>query len=303
MKKVFLKSISLEHWRGYSRQVVFSQKTKIAADNGLGKSSLLNAFLWLLTGYDDEDRQNYQLFDNTVPQTHENAVPASVEAILEVDGYEYTFKKTAKQGWSRPRGKSEYERKGTDDYTFCTDGIEVSATQYKAQVESLLAPIDKLKIMLNLRYFLMLDWKEMRKQLASMVGEIKPEDFEDDYGDILQDLVKYSPDELKSLYKAKIKPIKDSIEGLPKAIETMQANLPDLTEAEEARKSIDETKRQIADIDDKIVGAGDFVKPYINRRNAELAEISNLQEDFNKAQTVYMGNFNLEEEKIQKKNP
>ena len=260
----------------------------------------MNAFLWLMTGYDEYDRSNYQLFDNTVEQTYENAVPASVEAVLDIDGYEYTFKKTAKQGWSRPRGKSEYERKGTDDYSFFTDGIEVSATQYKSQIESLLAPIDKLKIMLNLRYFMMLDWKDMRKQLEAMVGEIESSDFKGDYSIILQDLIKYAPDQLKSLYKQQKSKIEDNIKGLPKAIETLQSNLPDLKEVEEARKSIDEAKQQIADIDEKIVGAGDFAKPYIDKRNAELAEITKLQEEYNKAQSVYLSNFNEEIEKIQK---
>ena len=300
MKEVRIKILSIENWRAQNRVIEFSDITEIRGRNESGKSTVLNAFLWLMTGYDEEDRLNYQLFNNTVEQTYENAVPASVEAVLDIDGYEYTFKKTAKQGWSRPRGKSEYERKGTDDYSFFADGIEVSATQYKSQIEYLLAPIDKLKIMLNLRYFMMLDWKDMRKQLEGMVGEIESGDFKGDYGVILQDLIKYAPDQLKSLYKQQKSKIEDNIKGLPKAIETLQSNLPDLKEVEEARKAIDEAKQQIADIDEKIVGAGDFAKPYIEKRNAELAEISKLQEEYNKAQTVYLSNFNEEVEKIQK---
>ena len=144
MKQVTIKKIMLENWRAQNRVVEFGQTNEIRGRNKEGKSSIMNAFLWLVTGYDEMDRLNYQIFDNTVEQTYDNAKPASVEAVLDIDGYEYTFKKTAKQGWSRPRGKSEYERKGTDDYTFYTDGIEVSATQYKSQIESLLAPIDKL---------------------------------------------------------------------------------------------------------------------------------------------------------------
>ena len=300
MKEVRIKRLSIENWRAQNRVIEFSDITEIRGRNESGKSTVLNAFLWLMTGYDEEDRLNYQLFNNTVEQTYENAVPASVEAVLEVNGNEYTFKKTAKQGWIRPRGKSEYERKGADDYSFFADGIEVSATQYKSQIESLLAPIDKLKIMLNLRYFMTLDWKDMRKQLEAMVGEIESSDFKGDYSTILQDLVKYTPDELKSLYKAKMKPMKASIDSLPVTIETMQTNLPDLTEVEEARKAIDEAKQQIADIDEKIVGAGDFAKPYIDKRNEELAEISKLQEEYNKAKSVYLSNFNEEVEKIKK---
>lgn len=301
MKEVQIKKLSIENWRAQNKSIEFiGNITEIKGRNESGKSSVMNAFLWLITGYDEEDRLNYNLFDNTVEQTYKNAVPASVEAVLEVNGNEYTFKKTAKQGWSRPRGKSEYERKGTDDYSFFADGIEVSATQYKSQIESLLAPIDKLKIMLNLRYFLMLDWKDMRKQLEAMVGEIESSDFKGDYSVILQDLIKYTPDELKSLYKSKMKPMKASIDGLPKAIETMQNNLPDLTEVEEARKAIDEAKQQIADIDEKIVGAGDFAKPYIEKRNEELAEISKLQEEYRKSESVYKDNFIDELAKIEK---
>lgn len=300
MKKVKLKKLSLENWRSQNRVVEFSDITEIRGRNKEGKSSIMNAFLWLMTGYDEYDRVNYQLFDNTVEQTYENAIPASVEAVLDIDGYEYTFKKTAKQGWSRTRGKSEYERKGTDEYSFFADGIGVSATQYKQQIESLIAPIDKLKIMLNIRYFLMLDWKEMRKELGTMVGNIESNDFNGDYSIILQDLIKYAPDQLKSLYKQQKTKIEDNIKGIPKAIETLQTNLPDLKEVEEARKAIDEAKQQITDIDEKIVGAGDFAKPYIDKRNAELAEITKLQEEYNFSQYKYVCNFNDEVEKIQK---
>ena len=300
MKQVTIKKIMLENWRAQNRVVEFGKTNEIRGRNKEGKSSIMNAFLWLVTGYDEMDRSNYQIFDNTVEQTYDNAKPASVEAVLDIDGYEYTFKKTAKQGWSRPRGKSEYERKGTDDYTFYTDGIEVSATQYKSQIESLLAPIDKLKIMLNLRYFLMLDWKDMRKQLETMVGEIESSDFKGDYSVIFQDLIKYTPDQLKSLYKQQKSKIEDNIKGLPKAIETLQSNLPDLKEVDEARNAIDEAKQQIADIDEKIVGAGDFAKPYIDKRNEELAEITKLQEEYNYLQYKYVSNFNDEVEKIQK---
>ena len=300
MKEVRIKRLSIENWRAQNRVIEFSDITEVRGRNESGKSTVFNAFLWLMTGYDEEDRLNYQLFNNTVEQTYENAVPASVEAVFEVNGNEYTFKKTAKQGWSRARGNSEYTRKGTDDYSFFADGIEVSATQYKTMIEGLLAPIDKLKIMLNIRYFLMLDWKDMRKQLGAMVGEIELSDFNGDYSSILQDLIKHTPDELKSKYKQQIAEIKKNTDGLPKTIEILQTNLPDLKEVDEARKSIDDAKQQIADIDGKIVGAGDFAKPYIDKRNAELAEISKLKEDYANCEAAYNSKFDEEVLKITK---
>ena len=97
-----------------------------------------------------------------------------------------------------------------------------------------------------------------------------------------------------------MKPMKASIDSLPVTIETMQTNLPDLAEVEEARKSIDEAKQQMSDIDEKIVGAGDFAKPYIDRRNAELEEIRKLEAEYRDAERIYESNFNDEVEKIQK---
>lgn len=300
MKTVNLIKLTLENWRAQNRVIDFSNITEIRGRNKEGKSSVMNAFLWLFTGTDEFDRTNYQLFDNTIEQTYENSVPASVEAIVEIEENEYVFKKIAKQGWVRPRGRSEYERKGTDDYSFFIDGIEISATQYKQQVETLFAPIDKLKIMLNLRYFLMLDWREMRKQLECMVGEIEESDFKGDYSLISQDLVRYTTDELRTKFKQQKSEIQKNVNGLPKTIEALQANLPDLSELEDARYEIDKVKGEIAEIDSKIVGAGDFSKPYIEKRNAELAEINKLQEEYSKSECIYKDNFIDELAKIEK---
>ena len=299
IRKVILKKLTLENWRAQNRTVYFGDTTTISGDNGCGKSSILNAFLWLLTGYDDADRSNFKLFDNKCLPTYENAVPAAVEALLDIDGCTYQLKKVAKQGWARPRGQSEYERKGTDDYSFSIDGIEVSATLYKSKIESLLAPIDKLKIMLNLRSFLMLDWKDMRKQLECMVGEITLDDLKGNYGIILQDLARHTPDELRSLYKSQMKPIKEAKESLPQTIEVMQSNLFDLSVVETARSAVNDAKNRLAQVDAEIMGASDFVQPYIERRNNELAEIDELQHGFNEAKAAYMANYDAELGKVQ----
>ena len=245
MKKVAIKTLLLDHWRAQNRAVRFAQDTHIKGDNRQGKSSVVNAILWLLTGSDEYDRTNYNLFDITVEQTYENAVPASVEAVFDIDGNEYTFKKVAKQGWARTRGSSTYERKGTDTYQFYVDGIEVSATNYKETVESLFAPIDKLKIMLNIRYFLMLDWKDMRKQLEFLVGEIKESDFKGDYGEIEADLKKYTTEQLKTAYRSQKREITKTTESLPQTIETLKRNLPDMSGVDESGKVVEECNAEL----------------------------------------------------------
>ena len=306
MKTITLKKLTLQDWRAQNKVVEFTDNTEIRGYNKSGKSSVYNAFLWLFTGCDDMDRSNYNLFDSTIVQTHDTSKIASVEGVFEIDGVEYTLKRTAEIGWARKKGRDEWERKGSDNYKFYIDHIERNAGDYKKTIEDLFAPIDKLKIMLNLQYFLKLDWKDMRRNLQDMVGEISMDDFKGDYSDILNDLRKYSPEEVKVSYKARIKPLKENVgkhgdDGkLGIEISTLQSNLPKIEDLTEVQQEIDDAKSQIEMIDKQLLGSSESLQKFIDKRNEELAEISKLQEEYNKAQSVYLSNFNDEVEKIQK---
>lgn len=289
MKQVKIKSINLINWRAQSRLVEFTDNTEVRGYNESGKSTIFNAFLWLLTGADDVNRNNYQLFDNTIEPTKENSQPASVEAILLIDGNEYKFKRTATMGWTRKRGSLVYERKGSDDYTFSIDDIERSATDYKKFIEEVLAPTEKLKIMLNVGYFLSLDWKECRKHLSDMVGEINSDEYSGDYGEIKDDLDKYTIEDLKARYRSLLKAQKQSMDSLPKTIETLKANLPDVTKVKDAEKAIEEAKKQIAKIDEKLMSGTDKeAEKKVGEMQNQLIQLNNQyiekQDAYNKEQ-------------------
>lgn len=287
MKTIKLKKLILKDWRAQNRVVEFSDNTEIRGYNESGKSSVYNAFLWLLTGCDADDRNNYNLFDNTIEQTHDTSKVASVEGIFDIDGVEYTFMRTAEIGWARKRGSEVYERKGTDNYKFYVDHIERNAGDYKKTIEELFAPMDKLKIMLNLQYFLKMDWKDMRRHLQDMVGEIGINDLKGDYSEIMSDLCKYSPEEVKESYKSRMKPIKQSISGLPITIETLKSNLPDISGLDEVQKEIEEAKEQIANIDKQLLGSSESMQKFIDKRNEELAKISELENDYRQYRLSY----------------
>ncbi len=63
MKTITLKKLSIQDWRGQNRVINFSSSTEIKGRNKSGKSTVFNAFLWLMTGADAEDRVNYKLFN------------------------------------------------------------------------------------------------------------------------------------------------------------------------------------------------------------------------------------------------
>lgn len=267
----------LSNWRGQSRKVDFEGRTDVYGKNKTGKSSLKDAFLWLLTGYDSNNRMNFNLFDNNMEYTAENNPEAKVEAVFMIDGNEYSFKRTAKMGFVRKRGNKEYERKGTDEYKFYLDGIELGATEYKSRISSLFCDIDILRILLDTTYFLGMEWKEQRIFLSLMSGEIKDSDFKGKYTHLFSEMKKYSLDEIKARIITICDPIKSQLKSFPLTIQTLEDNLPDISTVEEVKKEIENDKIQIQEIEDILNGSAESIKPFIEKRNAELLQISSLK--------------------------
>lgn len=283
MKRVALKRLTLENWRAQNRTVDFSDKTIIRGANGAGKSTVFDAFMWLLTGVDAQNRTNYDLYDNTREFTPENAVPAVTEGTFDVDGTEYTFKREAKQKWTRKRGTNVYEKAKSDDYTYYIDGLAVSAKTYSERIAAIFADVEKLKLMLNVRHYQMLDWRTLRGHFADMAGIINKDELTGDYSAIESLLAKYendptfkgsAVDAVKESLRQKINPLKNLLDGIDSEIKGMKEMLPDLDGVAEAKAAIEEKRNRIEEIDREIVGMGDVNKPFIEKRNAELAAIA-----------------------------
>lgn len=283
MKKVTLKRLTLENWRAQNRTVDFAERTVVRGANGAGKSTVFDAFLWLLTGVDAQNRTNYDLYDNTKEFTPENAVPAVTEGVFDIDGTEYVFKRSAMQKWTRKRGTNVYEKAKSDEYTYYIDGLAVSAKIYNERIAAIFADIEKLKLMLNVRHYQMLDWKMLRKHFADMVGIITKDELRGDYSAIEPLLAKYENDPtfsgdalstVKEKLRQQINPLEKRMEEFDSKIKGMKEMMPNLDGVAEAKAAIEDKLKRIEDIDREIVGMGDANKPYIEKRNVELAAIA-----------------------------
>ena len=291
MKKVILKKISVQNFRSKSFEFEFGANNAIRGKNRSGKSSVKNAFFWLLTGADDLDRTNYNLFDTTIVHTKENSVPTNVTAVLMIDDVEYEISRTAKIGWTRKRGNDEYERKASDDYSFSIDGIERSATEFKSWIEDTFAPVDMLKCMINTRHFLynIDDWKAQRKYLANIAGEITNEDFEGDYTELFAQFSKYTAEQLRERLKTLLTPLKkalgtESTKGEKVVeLEVLQKNLVSIEEIENAEKELSELKSMRDKIHDKISGKKSPIDEASARRAQALALVEAKEDEVKEA--------------------
>lgn len=298
MKEIRIKTLELSNWRAQNKKITFSGRTVISGRNRSGKSTTKDALLWLLTGYDSEDRYNYQLFDTTVEATKENSVPAYVEGVFDIDGMEYTLKRMAEMGWSRPRGSDTYVKKTTDDYSFFRDGVALSSGDYMRFVESVFGPVQYLKFILNINYYMLLDWKALRTAFSEVIGEVNDSDYTGDYTEISRLLATYkSLDVIKEYLKQRRTPLRDSVGtaerkgSLSIEIETMRDNLPDVSEADRARERCIEIETMMLSIDKEMAGAADALQPYVERRRKETADIMKMRDDLSRREQEYEQSF------------
>lgn len=262
--------------------------TVIRGENGTGKSHIIDAYCWLLTGVDTDDRTNFNLFDKHKEFTYENAIPAIVKATFEIDGIEYTFMRSAKQKWTRPRNKAEYVKDKSDEYKYYIDDLELSANDYKNRVSEIFMDVEKLKLVTNIRAIQGMEWKKLRKHFADMVGEISENELKGNYSSIQPLLDKYgSSENVKEKLSQGLAPLKKQEKEIEADIKALKALLPDLSQCDSAQAQIEEKKQRIVEINEEIIGIGEANKPLIEQREKESQLIAEKEREISSARTQY----------------
>lgn len=277
MKQIVLKRIRLSDWKAKNLDVTFNDEaTKISARNEVGKSSLQQAWNWVLTGYTTPfTTKNSDLFDNRVelsPDTPE----AVVKVWISVDGVDYTIERSAKAKFKRPRGQAEYVKDTSDTYIVKVDDIEMSATNFAAWVTDVIAPIEVLLYALDGAFFSTLtvnDRDKARAILERMVGSITLDDYCGDYDLIADRLVKYTPEQIREQAASQMRPVKKRFDEIPAIIESKKEFIRSYSSKDWAalETMLASTKKSIEDIDEAMVDLSQKTAPILSRM-AEVTE-------------------------------
>ena len=102
--KITIKSIHIENFKGINMlDVNFSVKTKISGQNAVGKTTIFDAFTWLLFNKNSSGEEKFNVRPLNEGIRVDN-VEIKVSAILDVDGKGVELSKTQKQNWVKKRG-------------------------------------------------------------------------------------------------------------------------------------------------------------------------------------------------------
>lgn len=269
-KKIVLKSIKLQNWSSINSVVEFSDsRTIIKGMNKVGKSSIMNAWRWLLTSRVDAIHPaNYKLFDKRFPLTPETP-EAIVEAVVDINGCEYILTRKAKAAFVKG------EKASSDKYTTLIDKVEYTATQFNEWLEANIAPVAMLPFCIDGIFFATLceeDKKKGRKVLEAIVGEITQDDFVGDYSLIADMLAKLPIEKVLEKTKAEISELDKSAVRLPIEIEAKENIVASWTISGDIEAEIESKKKRIAELDEIINKGNDL--SIAAKRSEIFAEMS-----------------------------
>ena len=274
MKEITLKKLVLSNWRGQNREVSFGGITKISGKNESGKTALMRAFYFCLTGFTEPYLPKNSNLYNEHEEVSENTPWASVEATLEIDGWEYVLCRKAKPKYTRAKGSSVWTKAGSDDYEYLIDNIEVGSTAFGNWIDANICPLTMLPFALSGEFFSCLITENKNKSraiLTELVGEVKPEDFKGDYSSIEELLKRYSASDIVEMSRKKKKPLEERQNVIPVEIDRKEERLAELRAMDftATEKEIEKIKGEIEAIDGLLLGNADAVKPILEQ-NREI---------------------------------
>jgi DNA repair exonuclease SbcCD ATPase subunit len=252
---MILKSLRMENFKGIkSLDVNFSNKTSIKGQNAVGKTTIFDAFTWLLFNKNSAGEEKFNVRPLDKDGNRIDNVEIKVVAVLDVDGKEMELSKIQKQNWVKKRGTNTVSLQGNPN-SYEIDGYPKSEAEFKAYISGLAQSEDMFKMLTNPQYFSSLKWKDQRDILMKLIS-----DFSD--VELAKTDAKYAP-LIAELEKA---PSTDDIRAkFSKALsewKKKQAEIPvRIDEAEKSKVDVDVAEQELlkADLERKIEALEDLI--------------------------------------------
>ena len=227
-KTIVLKELHLRSFKGIKElDINFDRITNIYGDNGTGKTTIFDAFTWLLFNKDSQDISKFdvQPLDENNKVVHR--VDTEVEAVLEINGVNTVLRKLLKEKWVKPKGKTESEFQGATA-SYYIDNVPKKEKEYKKKINEIIQE-DIFKLLTNPMHFsTKMTWQERKNILMGMIGEITDQNVIDSKKELkpLEEfLVNKDIDEFKKSVKESIKKLVEDRKAIPYRVDELRKNV------------------------------------------------------------------------------
>jgi len=280
MKTIIIKQISLLNFKGVRELTVdFDEhETNIFGANHTGKTTLFDAFVWLLFDKDSQDRQNFSIrtYDednNIIPK-----LPHEVSACIEVNGVEINLKRCFVENWVKKRGSQEAVYDGNSEERYWND-VPCSKTEFAKKIADI-CDESIFKLITNPLYFPSMKPATQRGMLFQMAGDLTDADVAASdpqrFANLAEQLTHKTLEEYKKEIAAKKRRINQAIESIPARIDENKRLMPEAEDWSALERDIKEKEAKIKELDGQI---SDESKAYTAKAKANAEKAKELAEN------------------------
>lgn len=278
MKQVIIKKLSLLNFKGIRElEINFNESvTSISGRNGSGKTTVFDAFTWLMFGKDSEDRKAFNIKTLDASGNAIEKIPHEVTAVLLVNGEEITLRRQFKENWVKKNGSSTPVFDGHEEGRYYND-VPLKVNEWTAKINAI-CPENVFKFITNPAYFSSQKTDVQRAMLLRMAGNVSDEEIafgNDDFQALLGQLTGKTMEEYKREIGDKKKTIKAEIESIPARIEECKRLLPENENWRELEAELEGRQKLLAKVEGEI---SDKATAFTEVSNARVAKSRKLGE-------------------------
>lgn len=283
--KLKIRSLHMENFKGIkSLDVNFSNKTSIKGQNAAGKTTIFDAFTWLLFNKNSAGEEKFNVRPLDKDGNRIDNVEIKVVAVLDVDGKEMELSKIQKQNWVKKRGTDTVTLQGNVN-SFEIDGYPKSEADFKAYVSGLAQSEDMFKMLTNPQYFSSLKWKDQRDilmRLATDVSDVELAQTDAKYAPLLGELEKApSTDDIRAKFSKALSGWKKKQAEIPVRIDEAEKSKIDVDVSEQELAKVDLVRR-IAECGKKMENAGSALSDLRSKEMQLQFDMSGMEQTMNR---------------------
>jgi len=228
-------NLKLRNFKGIHSFEIDTQgkDVNVFGDNATGKTTLADAFMWLLFDKDSSNRKDFQIKTLKPNGEPEHGLEHMVEAILELeDGSQLALKKVYQEKWTKKKGSATAEFTGhTTDYF--VDGVPVQKKEYDARIAEI-ADENIFRLLTDPRYFNeVLHWQKRRELLLEVCGDVSDAEVIASNAELsrLSDFLgNRTIEQHRKVIQARRSEINKELEKIPIRIDEVKLGLPDISD-------------------------------------------------------------------------
>lgn len=250
---------TLENFQGikYLELDYDGKNAAILGDNATGKTTVFNAYTWLLFGKSSTGSKGFTPKTKTASGDAHNVEHAASAVFQKEGGALVALRKVFREVYKKKRGSAQEEFDGhTIDYY--VDGVPVKEKEYSETISNILGDPQQQAILTIPDFFAeSLNWETRRQILLSVCGDISDEEIiasDDALRDLPEVLIipgtvdkRYTIEEYRKIASARRAEINREIQAIPARIDEVNRAMPDLSglDAQNLQASIFEKRKQI----------------------------------------------------------